>query len=466
MASFKRVQVLAASREQQLARFFWRSSLVVALALGLLLAYAGSVHAQANWVRPAPPLVGYVGSSPAPQLCQRTYPLDEGCWLGLDAQRAIDQVCALHGDVRGAGAALPTGEKLFTAEVQCATKKVGVAGQPFYCDSSGLVEAKYVDPKTGKASFSCTQPPWVINPNKNMGCPGCDSAHTGHGINLAAGNAYWYETDYRSKANPLLEIRRLYNSMDARPRAYGFNWVGSYERRLEIFDGLRVVAWRPDANMYYFDQSGSSFKADAGVKDTLVKVNGKAGVAWHYTVAADHVTEEYDAKGVLIGLRHAQGASARLEYSDAATPVAVAPGAGYLLRVVDPAGRSVSFTYDRDGRISRAVDAQGASYQYVYGGATGCRAPGAGAVPCESGNLTTVEAGGRPVRTYYYDQAAQVQISLPRALTAVTLADGAKQAQWTYGLNGSALTASIGKSGRSVAATPAAANPLVAMRRR
>lgn len=450
MASTRVGQAVAAARATRHAGFFWRSSVVVACALVLMLLASGMVHAQSGWVRPAPPLVGYVGSSATPQLCQRTYPLIEGCWLGLDPQVAIDKVCALHGDTRGADAALPVGEKLFTAEVQCKTQRVGIAGQPFYCDSSGLVEAKYIDDKTGKIAFSCTQPPSVLNPNKNMGCPGCSAVTAADGINLGVGNAYRYETDFRSSANPLLEIRRLYNSLDLRPRAFGFNWVGSYERRLEIFNGLRVVAWRPDANMYYFDEVGGKFIADVGVKDALVKVVGdKAGVAWRYT-SADRVVEEYNARGVLIGMRHPQGAAVRLEYSDA-TSAAVAPGAGYLLRVLDSAGRAVSFSYDREGRIIRAVDTQGGIYVYTYGGVTACRAPQAGAVPCASGNLTSVLAEGGPARTYHYDEAAQAPITLARALTGISAANGKREVSWTYDLNGKAVGSSIEGGARKVA---------------
>jgi hypothetical protein len=444
MASIERVQVVAASREARIARFFWRSSLVVALALAATMLAGGWAHAQTSWVRPAPPLTGYVGSSPAPQLCQRTYPLDEGCWLGLDPQRAIDKVCALHGQTRGAAATLPAGEKLFTAEVQCASERVGIAGQPFYCDSSGLVETKYHDAKSGKTAFSCTPPPAVPNPNKNMGCPGCDAARSGAGINRAVGNAYRYESDFRSTAYPLLEIARLYNSMDARPRAFGFNWVGSYERRLEVYDGLRVVAWRPDANMYYFDQADGKFAADAGVRDTLVKVgDGTAAVTWRYTAAAGRVVEEYDARGALIGMRDPRGAAVRLEYSDAATPAETAPGPGYLLRVVDHAGRSVSFGYDREGRVNRAVDVRGKTYAYHYGEASGCRIPGSGGVVCPSGNLTSVVTEDGRVRTYHYDQAPGAPVSLPRALTAITAGNGVLEATWGYDLNGAAVSTGV-----------------------
>jgi YD repeat-containing protein len=442
MESTARVRAVAVSREAVVAQFFWRSPVTVAIALALMLAAAGLAHAQSNWVRPAPPLVGYVGSSPAPHLCQRTFPLDEGCWLGLDPQRAIDQVCALHGDVRAPGAQLPAGEKLFTAEVQCAGAKVGIAGQPFYCDSSGRVEARFVDPRTGAARFSCTPPPSVADAYKNMGCRGCDAARAGGGVNPEVGNAYRYEADFRSADYPLLEISRLYNSMDARPRAFGFNWVGYYERRLEVYPGLRVVAWRADANIYYFDQARGRFIADAGIQDSLVKVaGGKSGVAWRYTAAADHVVEEYDAHGVLIAMRHPGGVKVRLEYSDAATPAERAPGAGYLLRVVDNAGLSVRFSYDREGRIVRAGDPRGHSYAYNYGEASGCRTPAGGAAPCAGGNLTSVVAQGGGSRTYHYDQADGAPVSLPRALTGISSTDGAIQASWVYDLNGAAVGA-------------------------
>jgi YD repeat-containing protein len=450
MPAMEQVRVVAAnSNEARMARFFWRSSLVMMVA-GTALLLAGSlVHAQSNWVRPAPPLVGYVGSSPAPQLCQRTAPLDEGCWLGLDPELAIDKACALHGQARGAGTQALPGEKLFTAEVQCTTARVGIAGQPFYCDSSGRVQAKYRDAKSGKTALSCTPPPAVVNPAASMGCPGCKGARAAEGVNLAAGNAYRYETDFRSSANPLLEIRRVYNSKDARPRAFGFNWTGSYERRLEIYADQRVVAWRPDANIYYFDETRGRFSAESGVKDALVQVaGGKSDVAWRYTAAADGVVEEYDARGVLVGLRHPRGATVRLEYSDAAGQ------AGALMRVVDPAGRSISFAYDWEGRVSQAVDAQGRTYRYTYGGATGCRAPEDSIVACKSGNLTGVVAGDTRTRTYHYDEARSAQASLPRALTGITAAGGVREAApWSYDLNGAAISAA--KAGvRPVALKP------------
>jgi len=434
MPVMQKGSVAHVSREARIAQFFWQSSLTVALAAAVLLVAASLAHAQSDWVRPAPPLVGYVGSSPAPQLCQRTSPLDEGCWLGLDPQHAIDQACALHGQARGAGAQLPAGEKHFTAEVQCATTKVGVAGQPFYCDSSGRVEAKYRDAKSGKTAFSCTPPSGVINAAASMGCPGCTGPRAIEGVNKAAGNAYRYETDFRSTANPLLEIRRVYNSADTRPRAFGFNWTGSYERRLEIYAGQRVVAWRPDANIYYFDEVKGRFSAEAGVKDKLVKVAGDKAVAWRYTAAADAVVEEYDARGLLIGMRHPGGASVRLEYAEAMGE------AGALMRVIDQAGRSVSFAYDWDGRVTQAIDAQGRTYRYAYGGATGCRAPESAILPCKSGNLTGVMAGDTRTRTYHYDEAQGAQTSLPRALTGITAANGKRDASWNYDLNGAAVS--------------------------
>ena len=76
--------------------------------------------------------------------------------------------------------------------------------------------------------------------------------------------------------------------------------------------------------------------------------------------------ERYGADGQLIAIAWVDGRRVTLSYSDAATPVAVAPGPGYLIGIAEVheadggprEGRRVSLSY-RDGRLERIVDADG-----------------------------------------------------------------------------------------------------------
>ena len=63
------------------------------------------------------------------------------------------------------------------------------------------------------------------------------------------------------------------------------------------------------------------------------------------------LVETYDAAWQTHTIADRSGYTKTLTYSDASTPVTIAPMAGLLIRVTDSFGRQLNFTYDANSRL-------------------------------------------------------------------------------------------------------------------
>ncbi len=245
----------------------------------------------------------------------------------------------------------------------------------------------------------------AYRPNADMVCtrPICDTCpNVGDPIALGNFANTHQERDYDGAD---LSFSRTYRSDGIfRPtwapepvtKAFGANWTHEFEARITPAPAGRPVmalALRPSGAIYFFDSNGRQVtKKDEPL--SLEKV-ASGPIAWRLK-GPRGVLEEYDASGALLRIT-SMGRVLRLSYSDAATPLSIAPGPGFLTRVTDAHGRSLAFSYDGDGHLTRMLDPEGRAFIYEFKGAT---------IPATdpTRNVTGVRYPDGTRRTYLYDE--------------------------------------------------------------
>jgi YD repeat-containing protein len=218
---------------------------------------------------------------------------------------------------------------------------------------------------------------------------------------------------------------------EALDRAFGDLWHGTFHRRLMwTADDLGLLALRGDGRVVTFTREQGVYKTDSDVPERLRQD------ALGRTVIEDpaaQLLETYDASGRLVLLTRLDGRVLRLTYSDASTPLATAPGSGYLIAVEDDSGRRLSFVYtlppngrvETDGRVTQVMDAAGTSVNITYD---------------DRGNLAGLQWQDGTSRRFLYENAA-----LPWALTGSV--DELGQRLSTYGWDAAGRAVSTARAG-------------------
>jgi YD repeat-containing protein len=241
-------------------------------------------------------------------------------------------------------------------------------------------------------------------------------------INAGTGNKWQHETDLPGDAFGL-GFDRYYNaSTIANPSNIGSGWSHAYIRSSTLqASGTLVTIRRNDGKEYNFQQSAGLWVTDADVTDRLVELkdNSNVRIGWRYTTA-DNSAETYTATGKLTSIADSSGLTQTLVYSDASTPITIAPTTGLLLRVTDTFGHQLNFTYDANSRISTLIDPAGGVYRYAYDA---------------NNNLASVTYPDGTGKTYHYENTA-----FPHALTGVTDENGNRFATYTYDAQGRAIS--------------------------
>ena len=143
--------------------------------------------------------------------------------------------------------------------------------------------------------------------------------------------------------------------------------------------------------------STGQYSAEANTADRLVDIGG--GSLRYYDSKAN-TEETYNSAGRLAGMSWADGRSLSLTYSDANTPVSIAPGAGYVIQAVDNSGRAVNFTYTArtsplvGAQLSTITDAAGQVITLSYDGAS------------NMGNVTGIQWPDGKSKSFLYENNA------------------------------------------------------------
>jgi len=387
----------------------------------------------------------------------------------------------------------------------------GVYSEGSVCKCPGT--SQYIDEKKTCANPHATTAP--DNPSKSNGrsCP-----HCGDPINPANGNSWQIEKDYAAATTGGLTVARFYNSnpnsasrMGVSP--FGDHWTHRYDVRLalqkeahtpdspaqdcwqsvdtggEIFclSGERtsfdvppaistVSISRPDGKLILFSAIGGNWIPDSDINDRLTATSDGNGnyTDWYYVASPGDETEHYNANGMLLSITSRSGAVQRMTYANGATndtsagrlpadapvcpnvPAGDPKGSWTLLCVTDNWGHQIQYDYNALDTISKVIDPAGQIYLYTYNGATsGCTIDVTSNPACLARNLTQVTYPDGKNRTYYYNEAAQINdgavcsgtntvgngfAHLINQLTGVIDENGVRYASWTYDCNGLATS--------------------------
>jgi RHS repeat-associated protein len=265
----------------------------------------------------------------------------------------------------------------------------------------------------------CAAPPSPTpNPFKQMapscqaGCStGSTSSHPGaanvgsgqpafgNPINSSNGNKFEVATDYVGQANNPLRFDRTYNGLagyqlylnPSQPMGghyIGAGWSATYFQYLvqvTVTDSTTtyntVYAYRPDGRVLAFNLYGGVYSPDGDVSASLLQTSS----GWQYQTA-DDTLETYNASGQLLSISRRGQAHVTVNYGatsgpgDPPTSVIDAFGHtlqfGYLIdsnsvqrlaSITDPAGKSVTFTYDSYGNLASVTNSDGTTQSYTYG---------------------------------------------------------------------------------------------------
>ena len=174
-------------------------------------------------------------------------------------------------------------------------------------------------------------------------------------VNTATGNYTYNRTDLSipTRSQPLA-FSRAYNSVSPQPGPLGMGWTHSYHLSAsENLTDNTVLITYGDGRQDKFVLSGTTYLPPAGTFSQLEAVGG----GFELTMK-DQTLYSFDAQGRLASIVDKNGNSTNLSYS------------GDLLSVVtEPAGRSLTLTYDAQDRISLVTGPLGRSVGYGYDGA-------------------------------------------------------------------------------------------------
>ncbi len=289
-------------------------------------------------------------------------------------------------------------------------------------------------------------------------------------INTSTGNKYQTETDYVGAGIYPLQMERIYNSPTPAVielTVWGSQWRGFYDRTIKTAVGITsssitqkaATVKRADGKQYYYTLSGTNFIGDADVIGSLTRIgvdsSGNA-TGWTYKNELDEI-ETYNAAGQLVSLTNRAGQTQTLTYSDGTTganggyildatgaPTATVLPAGRLIRIADPAGRTLQFGYDVVGRVVLMTDPASNATRYTYSG------------NLATDHLTTVTYPDGKIRTYLYGETANVSgtpnagVSYNHALTGLLDENGNRYASWTYDAAGRATSSEHGVFGSGI----------------
>lgn len=279
-------------------------------------------------------------------------------------------------------------------------------------------------------------------------------------INSGTGGKHQGEADYAGLGVYPLRGERNYDSGAGTPSVieatvWGSQWRGFYDRSISSINTFATVK-RADGKQYYFNLAGTVFVGDADVAGVLTRLGVDAAgnaTGWTYKNEQDEV-ETYDAQGRLTSIANRHGQVQTLTYSDGTSganggfvldatgtaTTAILP-AGLLIRVSDPAGRTLTYGYDATNRVVKMLDPAGGVYLYTYD---------------PNNNLASVTYPDGKTRQYLYGETANVSstpnagVSYTHALTGILDENGTRFASWTYDAAGRATSSEHGAMGSGI----------------
>jgi RHS repeat-associated protein len=168
-----------------------------------------------------------------------------------------------------------------------------------------------------------------------------------------AGNFWHSFSDFAISGRGLpLELTRTYNSTFAANNGpFGFGWTFPYGMHLTFPDAKHVVVNQENGSQITFEEGpGGTYTAPPRVQATLTHTEG----TWQLT-RRHREFFAFNGSGQLTQEHNLNGYTSHLTYN----------AKGQVVRVADPSGRKLTFTYS-GGHIATATDPLGHSFHYEY----------------------------------------------------------------------------------------------------
>jgi YD repeat-containing protein len=275
------------------------------------------------------------------------------------------------------------------------------------------------------------------------------SCKTTNPVQPGSGRKRFTETDYSGAGAHALSLTRHYSSRwsdGATPvgltpiAVWEGGWRHSYQAAITARADGSLRAWRSDGTTLGLTAStttANTWTATSG-RDTVAAIVDATGTrtGWTLTAADDDSTETYDQSGKLQSIKARNGWTTTLTYSDATTPVTIAPKPGLLISVKNQFGRELKFTYDAQGRLAEllppgAISGQPAGgttspIRYAYNEAASLGSN----VPAQN-QLSSITWQDGSVRRYHHEDGRW-----PNAVTGLTDEAGTRYGTYAYDSQG------------------------------
>ncbi len=176
----------------------------------------------------------------------------------------------------------------------------------------------------------------------------------GNPVSMASGNKFQEETDLVLTAPGIpLSIKRYYNSFGNWNGAFGPGWTFTYDEHLTENSADGSVVYRTaDGRVFTYTEHEGAYRAEPGNYRELTKS------ADGFILRDKNGTKRlFDAGGRLTALVDRNENTVSLTYTD-----------GILTSVTGPAGRTVLFSYNEDGKIAGITAPGGNVWTYDYEG--------------------------------------------------------------------------------------------------
>ena len=312
---------------------------------------------------------------------------------------------------------IPNRQFQFAGTISCLPQQPNVppnAGHTGYCTSikytnsaPQAVTAIYWDPNTPSppknfsVAPSAPPPPIISNPGPVPTNQCATKPIVSNPINFGTGDKYQSETDYVGKSG-LMFTRYYHSSQFVSAANLGSQWRHNYDRRITVFEDTVthavnfVTVTRGDGQQYQFTLQNGVWTPESDIVDQLTPLTtGGVSTGWQLATPAEEV-ETYDVQGKLVSIALRTGSLITFAYSNATTPLTIAPVAGLLISVMDPFGRQLNFTYDANQRLAKTIDPEGNVFAYSYDANDNL-------FVVSYPDLTPSDPLDNPKRTYVYD---------------------------------------------------------------
>lgn len=200
---------------------------------------------------------------------------------------------------------------------------------------------------------------------------------------------------------------------------------------------------RASGQLVAYENQNGAMVSLADNTDILTKVtNDPSGAVWVIR-GLGNAAEYYDPQGKLVKREVAPGRFVTYTYSTINTPKEIAPKPYLLLEMKDDFNRTLSFQYNSAGFVSKLIDPAGGEISYQYDEAwANCPAKLALCM-----RLTSVTYQDGKTRRYHYDEAAHIPATrnavvpeLRAFLTGMTDENGTRLGTYKYDANGKAIS--------------------------